>query len=111
MGCQRHNSLGGGVMTVASIRPAPLGVLALMCLAVSTIAMAQTQQAYRYVDPEGRVVYSDKPPPPDARDAQAKRNGRHTIQTNRLSFAAASGQEHHPPPPYNVVRGTLGDAP
>ena len=31
-------------------------------------ALAQDQQVYRYVDPDGRVVYSDRAPPPDAKD-------------------------------------------
>src|SRR5258706_4033566 len=111
MGCQRHNSLGGGVMTVASIRPAPLGVLALLCLAVSTIAMAQTQQVYRYVDPEGRGVYSDKPPPPDARDAQTKRIGRNTIETSNLSFASEMAQERYPVTLYTICCRTVRDTP
>src|SRR6266567_6643812 len=109
MGCQRHNSLGGGVMTVASIRPAPLGVLALLCLAVSTIAMAQTQQVYRYVDPDGRVVYSDKPPPPNARDAQAKRIGKNTIETSNLSFSSVLAQERYPVTLYTFGCGTVCD--
>jgi len=41
--------------------------VALLALAAAVAATAQTQQVYRYVDPEGRVVYSDKPPPPNAR--------------------------------------------
>src|SRR5438874_1105170 len=59
MGCQRHNNLGGGVMTVASIRPAPLGVLALLCLAVSTIAMA----APRTRPHPARLPSARRPPP------------------------------------------------
>jgi hypothetical protein len=51
-------------MTTQSIRSVFAGALALLLLAASTLAAAQTQQVYRYVDPEGRVVYSDKPPPP-----------------------------------------------
>jgi hypothetical protein len=53
--------------------------LAGLLLLASACAFAQTQQVYRYLDAEGRVVYSDKPPPADARNAQAKRIGRNSI--------------------------------
>ena len=96
-------------MTTANIRPARVGVLALL-LAVSAVAMAQTQQVYRYVDPQGRVVYSDKPPPPEARDAQAKRIGKNTIETSNLSFASAMAQERYPVTLYTFGCGTVCDS-
>ncbi|HEX8009482.1 MAG TPA: glutaredoxin family protein [Casimicrobiaceae bacterium] len=97
-------------MTTASIRGSRVGALALLALAVGTTAMAQTQQVYRYVDPDGRVVYSDKPPPPEARDAQAKRIGRNTIETSNLSFASALAQERYPVTLYSFSCGAVCDA-
>jgi hypothetical protein len=98
-------------MTTASIRSASAGALALLLFVVSALALAQTQtqQVYRYVDPEGRVVYSDKPPPPDARDPQAKRIGRNTIETSDLSFTAAMAQERFPVTLYTFGCGTVCD--
>src|SRR5258708_19907295 len=100
-------------MTTASIRSAPAGTLALLLFAVSALAVAQTQtqQVYRYVDPDGRVVYSDKPPPPDARDAQAKRIGRNTIETSNLSFPSAMAQERYPAPLYPFRSPPLAPTP
>jgi hypothetical protein len=96
-------------MTIALIRKRSAGALALLILIASGLAAAQTQQVYRYVDPEGRVVYSDKPPPPNARDAQAKRIGRNTIETSNLSFSAVLAQERFPVTLYTFGCGTVCD--
>jgi len=96
-------------MTIAIARKRSAGVLALLILIASGLAAAQTQQVYRYVDPEGRVVYSDKPPPPNARDAQAKRIGKNTIETSNLSFSAVLAQERYPVTLYTFGCGTVCD--
>jgi hypothetical protein len=83
--------------------------LALLALVVAMAATAQTQQVYRYVDPEGRVVYSDKPPPPNARDAQAKRVGSNTIETSDLSYSEVMAQERFPVTLYTFGCGTVCD--
>ena len=85
-------------------------VAGLLAVCAAGFATAQTQQVYRYVDPDGRVVYSDKPPPPNARDAQAKRIGKNTIQTSDLSYAAARAQERFPVTLYTFSCGTVCDA-
>src|SRR5690349_3708745 len=107
MECQRHNKPEGGVMASTGIRPVAMG--ALMLLWVASLAAAQTQQVYRYVDAEGRVVYSDKPPPADARDAQAKRIGRNTIETSSLSYASVLAQERYPVTLYTFGCGLVCD--
>jgi hypothetical protein len=84
-------------------------VLALLALAVAMAATAQTQQVYRYVDPEGRVVYSDKPPPPNAREAQAKRVGQNMIETSELSYSEVMAQERFPVTLYTFGCGTVCD--
>jgi hypothetical protein len=96
-------------MTTQSIRSVFAGALALLLFVASTLAAAQTQQVYRYVDPEGRVVYSDKPPPADARDPQAKRIGKNTIETSDLSYSAAMAQERFPVTLYTFGCGTICD--
>ena len=83
--------------------------LALLALVVAAAAPAQTQQVYRYVDADGRVVYSDKPPPPTAREAQAKRVGSNTIETSDLSYSEVMAQERFPVTLYTFGCGTVCD--
>ncbi len=82
-------------------------LLLLPLLMVTAVAFAQSQQVYRYVDPEGRVVYSDKPPPANAKDAQAKRIGRNSIETSNLSFATQQAQERFPVTLYTFECGVV----
>jgi glutaredoxin len=93
-------------MITAATRMLAAGLLA---VCASGFATAQTQQVYRYVDPDGRVVYSDKPPPANARDAQAKRIGKNTIQTSDLSYTAALAQQRYPVTFYTFGCGTVCD--
>jgi len=83
--------------------------LAGLLLLASACAFAQTQQVYRYLDVDGRVVYSDKPPPADARNAQAKRIGRNSIETSELSFATQQAQERFPVTLYTFSCGVVCD--
>ncbi|HEX7271265.1 MAG TPA: DUF4124 domain-containing protein [Casimicrobiaceae bacterium] len=96
-------------MVSASSRISSIAGLALIAICGSGLAIAQVQQVYRYVDPEGRVVYSDKPPPPNARDAQAKRIGRNTIETSNLSYTSALAEERFPVTLYTFGCGTICD--
>jgi hypothetical protein len=45
-------------------RPTFICLLTIACAAPMLAAHAET--LYRYLDPSGRVVYSDQPPPPTA---------------------------------------------
>ena len=96
-------------MNTAPSRIPHLAALALAALCGCSVAVAQLQQVYRYTDAEGRVVYSDKPPPPNARDAQSKRIGRNTIETSNLSYTAALAQERFPVTLYTFGCGTVCD--
>ena len=95
-------------MTFTNIRAA--SALALLGLVAAAVAGAQTQQVYRYVDPDGRVVYSDKPPPANARNAQAKRIGKNTIETSDLSYSSVVAQERFPVTLYTFACGTICDS-
>jgi hypothetical protein len=95
-------------MITASIRARSLTAFAVLLL-ISGLAAAQVQQVYRYIDTEGRVVYSDKPPPPSARDAQAKRIGSNSIETSDLSFATQQAQERYPVVLYTFACGVVCD--
>ena len=95
-------------MITPSIAARSLTAFALLLL-ISGLAAAQVQQVYRYIDLDGRVVYSDKPPPPTAKDAQAKRIGANSIETSDLSFATAQAQERYPVTLYSFSCGVVCD--
>ena len=95
-------------MITVSIPARALTAFGLLAL-ISGLAAAQVQQVYRYIDVDGRVVYSDKPPPPSARDAQAKRIGGNNIETSELSFAVQQAQERFPVTLYTFACGVVCD--
>lgn len=96
-------------MSTICNRPKPALLLALLLGVASGIVSAQVQQVYRYVDVEGKVVYSDKPPPPNAKDAQAKRVTANSIETSALSYATQQAQERYPVTLYSFSCGVVCD--
>jgi len=89
-------------------RPArlPSVVLALAMASLAAAALAQ-QQVYRYVDPEGRVVYSDRPPSGAAKDVQPKRLGANFIENDALPLAARQASENYPVTLYTFACGQI----
>ena len=71
-----------------------LGVAAAAVVAAG--ALAQAQQVYRYVDKDGNVVYSDRSPPKDSKDVQAKRLSPNFIENNTDPIAPAQAAEKFP---------------
>jgi len=67
-----------------------------MLAAVVAAGVAAQTQVYRYIDKDGRVIYSDKPPPADAKSVQAKRLGANFIENSSMPFAAQQAQERFP---------------
>ncbi len=65
-------------------------------IALATAALAQGGQLYRYTDPDGRVVYSDRAPPGDAKNVQTKRLGANFVETSEPSLAAQQAAERFP---------------
>ena len=84
--------------------------LALVLGLASTLATAQIQQVYRYVDADGKIVYTDKPPPPTAKEAQSKRIGANSIETSQLSYAIQQAQERYPVTLYTFACGVVCDS-
>jgi glutaredoxin len=70
-------------------------VLALAALATASGVLAQAS-VYRYTDTDGRVVYSDRPPPTSAKNVQAKRLGVNLVETSEPSLAAQQASERYP---------------
>jgi glutaredoxin len=74
---------------------------------VATGASAQNQQVYRYVDKDGRIVYSDRGPPSDAKDVQAKRMRGNVIEDNTTPIAAQQAQDRFPVTLYSFACGEV----
>ena len=74
---------------------------------VATSAAAQNQQVYRYVDKEGRFVYSDRGPPSDAKDVQAKRMRGNLIEDSGTPIASQQAQERFPVTLYSFSCGEV----
>ena len=70
-------------------------LLPLALLMLAGAAGAQTQ-VYRYTDPDGRIVYSDRAPPGSARNVQPKRLGANYIATSQLPLAAPQAAARFP---------------
>jgi glutaredoxin len=73
---------------------------------VATIATAQ-QQVYRYVDKDGRVIYSDRAPPPDSKEIQAKRLSPNYIEDNDVPIATTQASQRFPVTLYTFACGEV----
>jgi len=73
----------------------PIAALSLIMLAALAVE-SSAQSLYRYVDPNGRVVYSDQPPPPTAKDVQPKQLPGNVIETDPVPLAARQAAERFP---------------
>lgn len=73
---------------------------------IATTAMAQ--QLYRWVDAEGRIHYTDQPPPPNARKTEQKKFSNNTMQTSGLPYAMRKAAENFPVTLYVDVECTSG---
>ena len=80
-----------------------VGTAALMFVA----SLAAQQQLYRYTEPDGRVVYTDRAPPANAKNAQSKRIGANTIETSELTYQAQQATERFPVTLYTFDCGEI----
>ncbi len=72
------------------------GFAGVLALALAAGAAAQDRQVYRYIDADGRVVYSDRAPTGVAKDLQTKRIAGNTIETSGPSLALQQASERYP---------------
>jgi len=70
--------------------------IAALAIALCAHAGAQEKQLYRYTDADGKVVYSDTPPPASAKNVQPKKIGANVIETNAMPLAAQQASERFP---------------
>jgi len=75
-------------------RPVLRWLLATVLAGCAFALSAQTM--YRYVDPTGRIVYSDQPPPPAAKGVEAKRLPQNVIETDPVPFTTKEAAEKFP---------------
>jgi glutaredoxin len=84
-----------------------IAVLAVVALALASAAAAQDKQLYKYTDADGRVVYSDKPPPPGAKNVQPKKLGANVIETDEIPIASQIASEKYPVTLYTFDCGEI----
>jgi len=82
------------------------GVAAVVASVVASVAAAQ-QQVFRYVDKDGKVVYSDRSPPTDSKEVQSKRLSPNFIENNSVSLATTQAAERFPATLYTFACGTV----
>jgi len=90
---------------------APLsGRIALVCgvaVAVFSAIAAAQQQVYRYVDKDGRVIYTDRAPPVDGKEVQAKRLSPNYIENNEVPIATVQAAQRFPVTLYTFACGAV----
>ena len=87
--------------------------IALTCATLAAVvalgAAAQTPPIYRYIDAEGRTIYSDQMPPSSAKNVQAKRLTQNLIETDKVPIAAQRAQDRFPVTLYTYACGDVCD--
>jgi len=73
----------------------PKSQILLICLVFAVNTAAATQM-YRWVDERGRVYYSDQPPPPKAREAQALKPRPNVVETDKEGYEFRRAREANP---------------
>ena len=74
-----------------------LFILALFATGMLAGLGAQAQTTYRWVDKDGKVWYSDQPPPPDAKNIQKKQLGSgNYVDTSTPSYSAQKAAQDFP---------------
>ena len=94
-------------------KPSPMrnallcGVAAVVGAAVVAGGASAQQQVYRYVDKDGKVVYSDRSPPTDSKEVQSKRLSPNFIENNPVSLATTQAAERFPATLYTFACGAV----
>jgi glutaredoxin len=84
-----------------------IAFLCAIALAVFAAIAAAQQQVYRYVDKDGRVIYSDRAPPPDSKEIQAKRLSPNFIENNDVPIATQQAAQRFPVTLYTFACGEV----
>ncbi len=84
--------------------------LSVVVLSLTLASTANAQAVYRWVDADGRVQYSDTPPPTGTKGVQEKNVSGSSIQNNELSLVAQDAQKKNPVTVYVSECGESCDA-
>jgi glutaredoxin len=84
----------------------PRILIAMLFCLVPVLASAQ-QQLFRYIDKDGRVVYTDTAPPSDAKSVQQKKLGGNYIETSEAPYSLQIAQQRNPVTLYSGPCGPL----
>ena len=71
-------------------------LIALSLVAAAAFAGSASAELYRYVDADGRVVYSDQPPPASAKGVEPRTLNDNVIETDPLPLAAQQAAKNFP---------------
>lgn len=83
---------------------------AVLAAVVAASATAQTPPPiYRYLDPSGRVIYSDHVPPPNSKNVESKRLTQNYIETDRMTLEAKQARDRYPVTLYTFNCGDVCD--
>ena len=74
---------------------------------IAACAAAPAQQVYRYVDKDGRTIYSDRQPPADSKEVQAKRLSPNYIENSEAPIALTQAAQRFPVTLYTFACGTV----
>lgn len=69
-------------------------IMILLCCSVAVLA--QAGELFRWVDADGKVHYTDQPPPASAKQVEEKKLGSSTIDTSELPYATRQAVRKSP---------------
>jgi glutaredoxin len=75
---------------------APLLIALIGSITAIAATSASAQTVFRWTDANGRVQYSDQPPPPDAKGVQERNVQGSSIQNNEDSLVSTDAQKKNP---------------
>jgi glutaredoxin len=67
-----------------------------LCVAILCISLPAQAQLYKYVDKDGRTVYSDKPPPNDAKKIERATINKNVIDTGKSDYETQQAAKRLP---------------
>jgi glutaredoxin len=73
-----------------------LPVVACLVVAIAFPFAADAQTTYRWVDKDGKVFYSDQPPPKEIKKVEQRRLGVNSIDTSGLPYETQKAAQDHP---------------
>ena len=85
-------------------------LFSVLAVSLASVSVGYAQQVYRWVDADGRIQYSDTPPPAGTKGVQEKNVSGSSIQNNELSLVAQDAQKKNPVTVYVSECGESCDA-